>query len=299
MKKAIVIIALSLVAGLSHGQTVDALYLNPKGDDGTPYRWTRFGNASAFWAGFMWNNNSPVYGNGNDFSIFTYGNRDITIRTGTGNFSVFPSSGGNMGIGTAAPVGKLQIINTTQNANGNTLILGPTNASNLRLGYNVNYSWIQSHGSKPLYVNEIGNNTIINLTRGNVGIGTPSPRNKLDVNGTVRAREIRVEASPWPDYVFAESYKLPSLEYTEEYISENGHLPEIPSAEEVAAEGIALGEMNAKLLRKIEELTLYVIRQNEKNKEQALAIGALQEENETLKSLSDRLQRIEKSLSEK
>lgn len=83
---------------------------------------------------------------------------------------------GNIGIGTSIPQAKLQVINTTnQDANGNTLILGPITQSNLRLGYHQNYSWIQSHGSKPLAINAIGNN---------VGIGITDPGIfKLNVDG--------------------------------------------------------------------------------------------------------------------
>ncbi len=102
---------------------------------------------------------------------------------------------------------------------------------------------------------------------GNIGIGTTTPSNKLEVNGTIRSKEVKVEASPWPDYVFEEDYELRSLEETEAYIQENKHLPEIPSAEEMEANGVALGEMNRLLLKKVEELTLYLI-QNEKEKEE-------------------------------
>ncbi|WP_421876499.1 hypothetical protein [Marinoscillum sp.] len=104
-------------------------------------------------------------------------------------------------------------------------------------------------------------------TGGRVGIGTPSPSEELEVNGTIRSKEVKVEASPWPDYVFADGYLLPSLAETKAYISENHHLPDVPSAEEVTANGIALGEMNAILLKKIEELTLHVIRLEEQNEE--------------------------------
>lgn len=80
----------------------------------------------------------------------------------------------NVGVGTSTPQAKLQVINTNQDPNGNTLILGPTNATNLRMGYDQNYSWIQSHGSKPLAINAIGNN---------VGIGINIPDAKLHVAG--------------------------------------------------------------------------------------------------------------------
>ena len=86
----------------------------------------------------------------------------------------------NVGLGTNTPVAKLQIINAEQDAQGNTLILGPTNKSNLRLGYHKNYSWIQSHGSKPLYINPLGNNVYL---KGFVGVGTATPKSPLHIKG--------------------------------------------------------------------------------------------------------------------
>ena len=94
---------------------------------------------------------------------------------------------GNMGVGGGSdtpPQAKLHIVNKNQNAdaNSNTFILGPTNQSNLRLGYDESYSWIQSHGSKPLAINPVGNN---------VGIGTTNPGDyKLNVNGNIKAEDI-------------------------------------------------------------------------------------------------------------
>ncbi|MES2457431.1 MAG: hypothetical protein V4594_17880 [Bacteroidota bacterium] len=100
------------------------------------------------------------------------------------------------------------------------------------------------------------------MDNGNVGIGTATPTEKLSVKGKIRAQEIKVETNGWADFVFAKGYQLPSLQATEQHILAKGHLPGIPSAIEVAKEGIELGEMNKKLLQKIEELTLYLIEQN-------------------------------------
>lgn len=98
---------------------------------------------------------------------------------------------------------------------------------------------------------------------GDVSIGTTDAKGyKLAVAGKIVAEEIKVKLQTnWPDYVFASNYQLPTLKETEQHIKEKGHLPGIPSAEEVKNNGVALGEMNAKLLQKIEELTLYIIQQ--------------------------------------
>jgi len=129
------------------------------------------------------------------------------------------------------------------------------------------------------------------LANGNLGVGTDNPTEKLAVKGKIRAQEIKVETADWPDYVFAKGYQLPSLQETEKHIKEKGHLPGIPSAEEVKANGVDLGAMNAKLLKKIEELTLYLIeikRDNEREKlkasEQKQIINQQQKDIAELKS---------------
>jgi hypothetical protein len=87
---------------------------------------------------------------------------------------------------------------------------------------------------------------------------------KLQVDGNVRARKVHVDQDTWADYVFDKNYKLRSIDELEQYIQQQKHLPEVPSAAEVKKEGIDLGDNQAMLLKKIEELTLYVIEQNKK-----------------------------------
>jgi len=121
------------------------------------------------------------------------------------------------------------------------------------------------------------------LENGNVGIGTATPNAKLTVNGNIRAKEIKVETANWPDYVFAKDYQLPSLKETEQHIKEKGHLPGIPSAEEVKTNGVNLGEMNAKLLKKIEELTLILIQLNNKVEQQSETLEKQQKQLDKVK----------------
>jgi len=104
------------------------------------------------------------------------------------------------------------------------------------------------------------NGSAIYYNSGNVGIGITNPTEALTVNGTVLAKEYKATLNyAWPDYVFLPSYPIMPLKEVEAYIEKNGHLPNIPSAEEVGKEGVNLAEMNTKLLEKVEELTLHII----------------------------------------
>lgn len=128
-----------------------------------------------------------------------------------------------------------------------------------------------------------GDNTnvlVVDRATSNVGIGTQNPGNfRLAVNGPIRAKEIVVETG-WSDFVFDPDYKLRSLKDLEVFISEHGHLPDIPSAEEGSGHGVKVGEIESKLLRKVEELTLHLIAMHKR-------VGALEQENARLRSGPD------------
>ena len=100
------------------------------------------------------------------------------------------------------------------------------------------------------------------ISTSNVGIGTTTPNYLLDVNGTIRAKEILVNSGS-ADFVFVEDYNLRSLKEVQQFIIENGHLPEIQSAEQMEKNGVSVNELQIKLLQKIEELTLYLILQEQ------------------------------------
>ncbi|MCK0191553.1 hypothetical protein [Arenibacter sp. F20364] len=181
-------------------------------------------------------------------------------------------SAGNVGIGTNTPDFELDVE-------------GTINANELR----INGALLTS---SPWSVN--GNDTFYNT--GNVGIGTSNTQGyRLAVDGNMVAEEIKVELSQnWPDYVFTKSYDLPTLEEVERHILDKGHLENIPSAAQVELNGIKLGEMNSKLLQKIEELTLYVIQQQKEIEALKLANSKLEGNKESLELLTSRLDKLEK-----
>lgn len=199
--------------------------------------------------------------------------------TGTGTVS------GNVGIGTTTPGDKLSVsggaitLDADQPLRGGGKWLISGNPSQVTVG-------TANPGINLRFDAGATGRMFVDGTSGNVGIGTTNPGSyKLAVEGKIGAREVNVIATnPWPDYVFEKDYKLLSLEEIKNYIDQNQHLPEIPSAKEVEKNGVNLGEMNALLLKKIEELTLYTIEMNKKMEE-------MKKESESAKTQMQNLQK--------
>ena len=233
---------------------------------------------------------------------------------GTGGQKITFAPSGNVGIGTAGPASPLHVFHVASSLNSfddvltvNSFVTGGyAGGANPGFGPAIVFSGsITGLGERTLgriaTVNENGNTSGLSFYTqttadsvsekvridhtGNVGIGTTNPTEKLSVNGKIRAKEIIVETAGWSDFVFADDYKLTSLADVEAAIKTTKHLPGVPSAQEVAEKGVSVGNMQALLLAKIEELTLHQIAQEKRLSAQDQRIQSLETENAQLKSL--------------
>jgi hypothetical protein len=217
------------------------------------------------------------------------GTTSLRLRTTNGGSlteAVHIEGNGNVGIGTVSPTARLELnLSAGPTGQNNGLRIWGGNSDTYFGNTQISFSYgggggAYSHSMKTRHnsatakgnafdfyvwqpgdaVNAPGSLHVMTLDGGKVGIGTTNPNEKLTVNGTIYGREVKVDLSvPGPDYVFEKNYNLTSLTELKSYIEANKHLPEVPSAKEMEQNGIKVGEMEMLLLKKIEELTLYVI----------------------------------------
>jgi hypothetical protein len=254
----------------------------------------RFGHSGSYDGVISMGYNTSAARDAIKFSYFPHNS-----TTGQADIMVLDVNG-NVGIGTANPNAKLEVTNGgtlgTTGSNQTYLLLQRA-SSYVNTNYFMNNLWVyrfkdgnnwtstalhdglsvdgsfQLPGTngdsrvwwerRPADVTQRwgdGNITHMALLGANAGTGVTTTT--LSVNGIVTSKEVNVQVNvPGPDYVFEKDYTLPSLESIKTYVDQNKHLPEVPSAKEMEANGINLSEMNMLLLKKVEELTLYVIEQ--------------------------------------
>lgn len=197
---------------------------------------------------------------------------------------IYNTNSGKVGIGTSSPVGDLHVV--ANNANfvlknqggtvaGFSLVDGSYGSSGIIYGFRTSAGAFRinniSTGNDMMIIRPDATvSTQLFFNANGLGIGTNNPQSTLHVNGDVSAnnlaadgkittKEVEVTLDGWSDYVFEVDYRLRPLSEVEAFVKTHKHLPGIPSEKEIIENGLSVGEMNKKMMEKIEELTLYVI----------------------------------------
>lgn len=198
----------------------------------------------------------------------------------TNGSHIYNANSGNVGVGISSPTALFDVAKSMTEPAISVRNLGGAGGATFRMydqlsGADWKFKATNSAGFKirdnangldviTVEANSAANVLYINAA-GNIGIGTNAPSEKLSVNGNIKCKQVEVTLSGWSDFVFDDQYPLMPIAEVESFINRNNHLPGVPSAEEVLSNGANLGEMDAILLKKIEELTLYVIELKKEN----------------------------------
>jgi hypothetical protein len=249
----------------STGYTVNSHFLKPSADE---YRTVRF-DCSTIVADGGWE--------------FYNSNQHTSL--------LYVKQSGNVGVGTNNPSSRLEVSGSVAIYDGNFYKIRSSSGASWASTNVLGHGWSGQQDYTTLLVPGSTANTaeIRLLANGNVGIGTANPATKLAVNGTISSTKVKVTQTGWSDFVFLPGYRLPRLSDLEKFVNENKHLPDIPSADDVKKNGIDVGDMQAKLLQKIEELTLYLIDLNKKVEAQQQLITSQQQ---LIKEQAETLNRI-------
>jgi hypothetical protein len=229
---------------------------------------------------YFWSTTGNIATGGDTSFVGTVDSNRLAFRTkNIERLSILPT--GNIGVGTKTPTaqlhttGSVRLAGLTNDSTKTRVLVSDTSG-------NLYYRNASSLTGRWLYVNGTVYDSV-----DNVAIGTSNPQGyKLAVNGTAIFTKAKVKtAGTWPDYVFEQGYRLPDLRDLERYVQTHHHLPEMPAQDEVQRDGIDLSEHSAALLKKVEELTLYVIQQDKQLGEQNARLKAQQKEIDELKDL--------------
>jgi hypothetical protein len=239
---------------------------------------------------YYWSTTGNIGNNGDSNFIGNVDSVRLGFRTkNIERLSILPT--GNIGIGTKTPTaqfhttGTVRLAGLTSDSTKTRVLVSDTSG-------NLFYRNASSLVGNWQYANGVEYDSL-----DNVAIGTSNPQGyKFAVNGTAIFTKVKVKtAGTWPDYVFAKGYHLPDLKELEEYLVKYRHLPDIASEAEVQKDGIDVGDHQAALLKKVEELTLYLIDQNKKLETQADQMKA---QSDQMKSQQVRLDQQQKEIDE-
>ena len=239
---------------------------------------------------YYWSTTGNIGNNGDSNFVGNVDSVRLGFRTrNIERLSILPT--GNVGIGTITPTAQFHTTGTVRLAgltsdSTKTRVLVSDTSGNL---FYQNVSSLNGHW-------QYANGTVYD-SADNIAIGTSNPQGyKFAVNGTAIFTKVKVKtAGTWPDYVFAKGYHLPDLQELEDYLTKYRHLPDIASEEEVQRDGIDVGDHQAALLKKVEELTLYLIDENKQLKVEADQMKTQQDQ---MKAQQDRLDQQQKEIDE-